>query len=52
MPSVFTIADRIAMLHDQHIAFVGTPEEAKQHTEPWLADFIIGGEGVLNEDIE
>ena len=50
MPSVFTIADRIAMLHDQHIAFVGTPEEAKTITEPWLADFIIGGEGVLNED--
>lgn len=52
MPSVFTIADRIAMLHDQHIAFVGTPEEAQQYTEPWLADFIIGGEGVLNEDVE
>jgi phospholipid/cholesterol/gamma-HCH transport system ATP-binding protein len=49
MPSVFTIADRIAMLHDQQIAFVGTPEEAKAITEPWLADFIIGGEGVLNE---
>lgn len=52
MPSVFTIADRIAMLHDQHIAFVGTPEEAQQHTEPWLADFIVGGGGVLNEDVE
>ncbi len=50
MPSVFTIADRIAMLHDQQIAFVGTPEEAKAITEPWLADFIIGGEGVLDED--
>ena len=49
MPSVFTIADRIAMLHDQHIAFVGTPEEAKAITEPWLADFIIGGEGVLHD---
>lgn len=50
MPSVFTIADRIAMLHDQQIAFVGTPEEAKAMTEPWLADFIIGGEGVLDEE--
>lgn len=50
MPSVFTIADRIAMLHDQHIAFVGTPEEAKAIKEPWLADFIIGGEGVLKEE--
>ena len=51
MPSVFTIADRIAMLHDQHIAFVGTPEEAKAITEPWLADFIIGGEGVLHDGV-
>ena len=51
MPSVFTIADRIAMLHDQHIAFVGTPEEAKVITEPWLADFIIGGEGVLHDGV-
>jgi len=50
MPSVFTIADRIAMLHDQQIAFVGPPEEAKAMTEPWLADFIIGGEGVLDEE--
>ena len=49
MPSVFTIADRIAMLHNQHIAFVGTPEQAKAITEPWLADFIIGGEGVLHD---
>ena len=51
MPSVFTIADRIAMLHDQHIAFVGTPEEARTITEPWLADFIIGGEGVLDDGV-
>ena len=51
MPSVFTIADRIAMLHDQHIAFVGTPAEAKAITEPWLADFIIGGEGVLHDGV-
>ena len=36
MPSVFTIADRIAMLHEQLIAFVGTPEEAKAHSS-WLA---------------
>ncbi len=51
MPSVFTIADRIAMLHDQHIAFVGTPQEAKAMTEPWIAEFIIGGEGTLNEGL-
>lgn len=49
MPSVFTIADRIAMLHDQHIAFVGTPQEAQAMTEPWIAEFIIGGEGTLTQ---
>ena len=49
MPSVFTIADRIAMIHDKHIAFVGTPDEAKQHTAPWLSSFIIGGEGILGD---
>ena len=49
MPSVFTIADRIAMIHDKHIAFVGTPDEAKQHTSPWISEFIVGGEGVLDD---
>ncbi len=49
MPSVFTIADRIAMIHDKHIAFVGTPEEAMQQTAPWLSSFIIGGKGILND---
>jgi len=47
MPSVFTIADRIAMVKNHAIAFVGTPEEAKSSSESWLQDFIAGGEGVL-----
>lgn len=50
MPSVFTIADRIAMVHDHKIGFVGTSEEAKNFPEDWFANFIIGGEGVLEEE--
>ena len=49
MPSVFTIADRIAMVHEHQIGFVGTPNEAKCFEAPWLSDFIIGGEGILEE---
>lgn len=50
MPSVFTIADRIAMVHEHQIGFVGTIEEAKQFSEPWFTEFIAGGEGVLEEE--
>lgn len=49
MPSVFTIADRVAMLHEHKVGFVGTPDEAKQSTEPWLSEFIAGGAGILDE---
>ena len=51
MPSVFTIADRIAMVRDKKIAFVGTKEEAKNSTIPWLQQFISGGEGTLEEEL-
>ena len=50
MPSVFTIADRIAMVHEHKIGFVGTKEEARQVTEPWFTEFIAGGEGILGDD--
>ena len=50
MPSVFTIADRVAMVRDHHIAFVGTKEEAKNSELEWLQKFISGGEGVLEEE--
>ena len=50
MPSVFTIADRIAMVKDRKIAFVGTKEEAKNSKLSWLQTFISGGEGVLEEE--
>lgn len=50
MPSVFTIADRVAMVRDQRIAFVGTKKEAKESTIDWLQQFISGGEGTLEEE--
>ena len=50
MPSVFTIADRVAMVRDHHIAFIGTKEEAKNSELEWLQKFISGGEGVLEEE--
>jgi phospholipid/cholesterol/gamma-HCH transport system ATP-binding protein len=50
MPSAFTIANRIAMVHEQKIGFVGTPQEAKSSPEFWLKEFIAGGEGVLDNE--
>ena len=50
MPSVFTIADRVAMVKDHHIAFVGTKEEAKSSELKWLQTFISGGEGTLEDE--
>ena len=50
MPSVFTIADRIAMVKDRAIAFVGTKEEAKNSEQKWLRTFLSGGEGILEDE--
>ena len=50
MPSVFTIADRIAMVRDQKVAFVGTKEQAKASETQWLQTFIAGGDGILEEE--
>lgn len=49
MPSVFTIADRIAMVRDRKVALVGTPEDIRNHPEAWVQQFIAGGDGVLEE---
>ena len=38
--SAFTVADRIAFLHDGRIAFSGTPDEARRSTEPLLREFL------------
>lgn len=51
MDTVFTITDRLALVHDKRIAFVGTPDEAKQHELRFLREFVQGGRGTLNEDL-
>ena len=40
LSTVFRIADRITMLHNGKIIEVGTPEEAKNSTNPVIKNFI------------
>ncbi len=40
LPSVFTISDRIAMLHEGQIIAVGTQEELKNSTDPIVRQFL------------
>ncbi len=51
MDSCFTVTDRIAMLYDKRIAFVGTAEETAQCDIRYVREFIAGGKGTLEEDI-
>ncbi len=51
MDSCFTVTDRIAMLYDKRIAFVGTADETETCTIPYVREFIRGGRGVLSEDV-
>ena len=50
MDTVFTVTDRLALVHNKGIAFAGTPEEAKASDFRFLSEFIQGGRGVLEED--
>lgn len=40
--SAFRMASRIAVLHDCHICFFGTPEEMSGTDDPYLRDFLGG----------
>jgi len=51
MDTVFTITDRLALVHDQRIAFIGTPDEARTHELRFLREFVQGGRGTLSEDL-
>ncbi len=42
MTSAYKVADRIAMLYDGRIIFIGTPEEVKNSTNPFVQQFING----------
>ena len=52
MDSAFTVSDRIAMLYDRRIAFTGTKEETRNCDIRYIREFIAGGRGVLEEDVE
>jgi len=51
MDTVFTITDRLALVHERRIVFVGTPAEAKAHDLRYLTEFIKGGRGTLDVDL-
>jgi len=42
MDSAFTIADRIAMMYDEQIIEIGTPDELRQSNNPVVKQFISG----------
>jgi phospholipid/cholesterol/gamma-HCH transport system ATP-binding protein len=42
MQSVFSIADKIAMVHKGKIVEVGTPDEIKNSSNPYIQQFIKG----------
>jgi phospholipid/cholesterol/gamma-HCH transport system ATP-binding protein len=46
MGSVFKIADRVAMLKNGVIYFIGTPDELKQSSDPEIQNFIAGRSGM------
>ena len=51
MDTVFTVTDRMALLYQKRIAFIGTPDEARVSDLRYLREFIAGGKGTLDEDI-
>ena len=42
MDSAFTIADRIAMMYDEKIIEIGTPDQIRQSSNPLVQRFIFG----------
>jgi phospholipid/cholesterol/gamma-HCH transport system ATP-binding protein len=52
MDSCFTVTDRIAMLYNKRIAFTGTAEETEKSEIRYVREFIAGGRGTLDEDID
>ncbi len=52
MDACFTFTDRIALLHNRRFSFVGTKDEAHHCDNRYLQEFIAGGRGTLDEDVE
>lgn len=51
MDSCFTVSDRIAMLYERRIAFVGTAEATQTCEIPYVREFTRGGKGTLDADV-
>lgn len=51
MDTVFTVTDRLALVHNKRIAFTGTPDEARGADLRFLREFVKGGRGTLDEDL-
>ncbi len=49
LSTMFTVSDRIAMIHSGSIIFVGTPEELRTASDPRVRDFVEGN-APENED--
>lgn len=51
MDSCFTVSDRIAMLYERRIAFVGSAEATQECEIPYVREFTRGGKGTLDSDV-
>ena len=49
MESAYRVADRIGMLHDGRIRFIGTPEEIRKCDDPVVRGFIEGRPELLEK---
>jgi phospholipid/cholesterol/gamma-HCH transport system ATP-binding protein len=51
MTSAYRVADRIAMLHEGRIRFVGTPDEIRATDDPVVRGFIEGRPELMQESM-
>lgn len=46
LDTLFSLADRIAVLADKHVAVLGTPTEVVQSPHPFVKEFFLGARGL------
>ena len=51
MGTAFDVADRMAMIHRGRVILEGTPDQFKNPSDPYVADF-INGRAPVHEDVE
>jgi phospholipid/cholesterol/gamma-HCH transport system ATP-binding protein len=51
MDTVFTVTNRVALVHEQRVVFTGTRDEARDSEMRYLREFVQGGRGTLDEDL-